>query len=101
MRRIRGNKSPFNFLMRYNTIDININQNSINRDLFITHPYNYKVIYKCVICDKEMTLNSMMSNLGNNAICMTCVRNKFGSRDIARKWIDGRNVRDEILHGRK
>ena len=86
--------------MGYNTIEINIKQNAVNRDLFISHPYNYKIVYKCIICDKEMTLRAMMSNLGNNAICMECVRNHFGSRDLARKWIDGRDVRDEILHGR-
>lgn len=82
--------------MNSDTIEINIKQNAFNRDLFIIHPYNYKVVYKCVICNKEMTLRAMMSNLGNNAICMDCVRNHFGSRDLARKWIDGRDIREEI-----
>lgn len=82
--------------MKWDKIEINIKQNADNRDLFINHPYNYKVIYRCVICDKEMTLHSMMSNLGNNAICMNCVRNHFGSRDVARKWIDERDIKREI-----
>lgn len=82
--------------MNSDTIKINIKTNATNRDLFINHPYNYNTIYHCVICDRVMTLKSMMSNLGNNAICNVCVREHFGSRDLARKWIDGRDIRDEI-----
>ena len=84
--------------MNYDKIEINITTNARNRDLFINHPYSYKVMYECVICGKEMTLNTMMSNLGNNAICMSCVRSHFGSRDLARKWIDTRDIRKEILN---
>ena len=46
--------------------------------------------YKCVLCERDISIDSSASNEGDRLICMDCYFTKFNSKWSfdARKWIN-------------